>query len=283
MRDGWAFVDVETTGLNAEWDRIVSVSVLAYDGAGRPDGELHSLVNPERDPGPVHIHGLTRERLAGAPVFEALAPHVTDLVQGRVLVAHNAQFDYKFLHAEAKRSSAELPTTHRLCTVALSRRLDLPIDNHKLATVAAYWGVQQQAAHDARDDVRVLREIFLHSQALATRLGIELPVMACSGRGAVVYPAAVPRVPSPYLNPGTWAPPARLVQGMKIVITGPTVRPRHEFARDLSSRGFDVMNSVSGQTRLVVCNEPAHVSVKHEKARTTGIPVLTERTRRPAG
>lgn len=273
---GWAFVDVETTGLNPSWDRVVSVSVLAFDPAGRLEGELHSLVDPQRDPGPVHIHGLTRERLAGAPLFEALAPRVGELTHGRVLVAHNAQFDYKFLHAETERAAVALPTTHRLCTVALSRRLDLPVENHKLATVAAYWGVRQHAAHDARDDVRVLREVFLHCQAFAHRLGVELPVVPCSGRGAIVYPASIPRVPSPFANPRTWTPPARLVQGMKVVITGTTVRPRQELAKDLTSRGLDVMNSVSGQTRLVLCNEPSHQSVKHEKAHAAGIPVLTE-------
>jgi DNA polymerase III subunit epsilon len=276
MDAGWAFVDVETTGLNPSWDRVVSVSVLALDAQGRLDGELHTLVDPQRDPGPVHIHGLTSERLAGAPLFHELAPRVRDLVHGRVLVAHNAQFDYRFLHAESERSSVSLPTTHRLCTVALSRRLDLPVDDHKLATVAAYWGVRQLAAHDARDDVRVLREVFAHSEALARQLGVELPVMPCTGRGAVVHPASIPRVPSVFVNPKTWVPPARLVQGMKIVITGPTARPRLELARDLSERGFDVMNSVSSQTRLVVCNEPGHASVKHDKARAAGIPVVTE-------
>jgi DNA polymerase-3 subunit epsilon len=276
LSDGWAFVDVETTGLNPAWDRVVSVSVLAFDRAGRQDGELHTLIDPQRDPGPVHIHGLTSERLRGAPLFHMVAPRVRELTAGRVLVAHNAQFDYRFLHAEAQRASTTLPTTHRLCTVALSRRLDLPVVNHKLATVAAYWGVRQHAAHDARDDVRVLREVFSHAEAYARRIGVELPVMSCEGRGAVVYPARVPRVASPYVNPKAWIPPARLVQGMKIVITGPTARPRLELAEDLAARGFDVMNSVSGQTRLVVCNEPAHVSVKHEKARSTGIPVVTE-------
>lgn len=276
MSSGWVFVDVETTGLNPSWDRVVSVSAVAFDEGGRPAGELHTLVDPQRDPGPVHIHGLTRERLAGAPVFDDIASHVVGLAGGRILVAHNAQFDYKFLHAETERSAVPLPTTHRLCTVALSRRLDLPVNNHKLATVAAYWGVPQLAAHDARDDVRVLREVFLQSEALARRLGVELPVMACTGRGAPVYPAAVPRVPSPYANPKSWTPPARLVQGMKIVITGETRRPRQTLARQLSELGFDVMNSVSGQVRLLVCNEPGHVSVKLEKARSLGIPVITE-------
>ena len=100
--------------------------------------------------------------------------------------------------------------------------------------------------------------------------------MACTGRGAPVYPASISRVPSPYANPRSWTPPARLIQGMEIVITGTTTRSRQALARQLSELGFDVMNSVSSQTRLLVCNEPAHVSVKHEKALALGIPVVTE-------
>jgi DNA polymerase-3 subunit epsilon len=89
------------------------------------------------DPGPVHVHGLTRERLAGAPSFEQIAPELLGMLEGRILVALNAAFDHRFLAAEIERAG-------------LKR---LPVPDHKLPTLAGYWGVPQERAHDAARDV----------------------------------------------------------------------------------------------------------------------------------
>jgi DNA polymerase-3 subunit epsilon len=91
----WALVDVETSGLRPGRDRVLSLAVLTLDAHGNQTGEFSTLLNPGCDPGPVHIHGLTSARLAGAPTFEAIAPQVRELLNSRVLVAHNAQFDLR--------------------------------------------------------------------------------------------------------------------------------------------------------------------------------------------
>ena len=69
---GYAVVDVETTGL-ARHDRIISAAVYRLDARGDVEDHWYTLVNPERDPGPVWIHGLTSEVLAGAPLFADIA------------------------------------------------------------------------------------------------------------------------------------------------------------------------------------------------------------------
>ena len=121
----FALVDVETTGLSAQSDRIVQVAVRQVDRYGNTQHAWHSLVDPGRDPGPTHIHGVTSKMLVGAPSFAVVAPVVGELVAGRVLVAHNAVFDWGFLQAESLRCVAELDSSYRLCTLALARRLDL--------------------------------------------------------------------------------------------------------------------------------------------------------------
>lgn len=63
---GYAVVDVETTGL-ARDDRIISAAVYRLDAHGEVEDHWYTLVNPERDPGPVWIHGLTSDVLEGAP------------------------------------------------------------------------------------------------------------------------------------------------------------------------------------------------------------------------
>ena len=46
-----------------------------------------------------------------------------------------------------------------MCTVELARRLDLGVENLRLETLAAHWGVTQMKPHDALDDALVLAQI----------------------------------------------------------------------------------------------------------------------------
>ena len=281
---GYAVVDVETSGLSPAHHRVLQVAVTQVE----PDGSLgrswSSLLDPGCDPGPVHVHGLTRERLAGAPQYQEIAASLDEHLRGRVLVAHNARFDWGFLAAESERARAPLSVTQRMCTLALSRSLDLPVSNLTLATVAAYWGVVQQRAHDATDDVRVLVEVLRHSLAAADRLGMSLPLTACGpgspdGRDAApVRPSPAPRVPCAWAWPGRWDGASAWVQGMKIVFTGPTARPREELVFLATGAGLDVMNSASSRTSVVVCETPGASTRKLAAARAHGIPVVDEQT-----
>lgn len=274
----WAVVDVETSGLSPRTHRVLSVAALALDEHGQPERSVVSLLNPGCDPGPVHIHGLTRRRLAGAPTFDAVLPELRQLLDGRVLVAHNAAFDHGFLDAEFRRAGASLPSTSRMCTLALSRRLGLDVTNPKLGTLAAYWEVRQRAAHDAGDDALVLSRILAHSVRLATELGLPLPVLDLRGRAAAPapWPERVLRVPCDWVNPGRLVMGGRLVRGMAVAITGPTSAPRTKLAATMQDAGLDVVNTVSARTSVVVCNDDASLSVKGKEARARGVVVISE-------
>ena len=276
----WAVVDVETSGLYPNNCRVLSVAALPLDPWGRPDGRpFTSLVNAGCDPGPVHIHGLTNQRLAGAPRFADVLPSILDVLDKRILVAHNAAFDHGFLAAEAQRAGTKLPVRQRLCTLALSRRLGLEVPNHRLDTLARYWGIPQRQAHDAHDDAQVLSGVFAHSMRLAAQLGMPLPLVSCDGRGGAAPNAAqVVKAPCPWRYPGPLRTGEPLRQGMKIVITGDTRLPREELIDRLTDAGLDVLNSVSRLTNALVCNN-AHLNTrKAVRARAEGTLVLPEAT-----
>ena len=274
---GWALVDVETSGLRAREHRVLSVAAITMDAAGRVQDEFSTLLNPGCDPGPVHIHRLTRERLSGAPTFDAVIGPLTRMLDGRTLVAHNAAFDHGFLVEEARRAGATLPTATRLCTVTLARRLQLDVPDVKLGTLARHWGIRQDNAHDALDDARTLTHVFRRSVDLAESLGLGLPIVAC-GASSRAYPDKVTRVPCPWREAGRFDPSVGLVQGTKIVITGPTNVPRAELAHRLADAGMDVMNSLSGRTGLLVVNAGAPYSRKLERAAEFGTPIVDEAT-----
>ncbi|MCX4910793.1 exonuclease domain-containing protein [Streptomyces sp. NBC_00878] len=68
----WALIDVETSVLVPRRDRMLSVAVVTISPEGEQSGEFSTLLNPGCDPGPVEVHGLTAERLRGAPTFAHL-------------------------------------------------------------------------------------------------------------------------------------------------------------------------------------------------------------------
>jgi len=272
---GYAVVDVETSGLRPQSDRLLQVAVTQVAPDGAIEAEWSTLLDPGCDPGPVHVHGLTRERLAGSPQYEAVSRHVAGLTAGRVLVAHNARFDWAFLSAESDRARARLDIDRRLCTMAVTRRLDLPVSDLKLSSVAAYWGVRQVRPHDAVDDTRVVVEILRHSLALAHRLDAHLPLASCS-EAPRAHPPAAPRPVCPWRYPGKWHRGAPLRQGMKIAFTGDTSAPREALITSAAASGLDVMNNVSSRTSLLVCNSLFSGTTKATKAQQHDTPTVTE-------
>jgi DNA polymerase III subunit epsilon len=275
----WAVVDVETSGFQPDRGRVLSVAALALDAAGRPEQQFSTLIDAGVDPGPVHVHGLTREKLAGAPRFEQIASELLGVLEGRILVAHNAAFDHRFLASEVARVGLKMPVEQRLCTLALSRRLGLAVPNHKLATLAGYWGVPQKRAHDALDDVGVLARILTHSLLLAARLDLPLPLVGCDGKGEIGAGAARPSTPRcPWRNPGRLQPGGPLVQGMRLAVTGAVSEPREQLVERLLAAGLDVGRSVSRLTSVLVTSNPYFRTRKAERARAEGIPVIDEAT-----
>ncbi|MDX3063668.1 TerD family protein [Streptomyces clavifer] len=274
----WAVVDVETSGLVARRDRVLSVAVVTLGPDGVQTGEFSALLNPGCDPGPVHVHGLTSERLRGAPVFGDIAGEIAAMLQNRVLVAHNAQFDYDFLAHEFARAGLRLPVAQRLCTLALNRRVDPPTDDLRLGTLAAHYGVTQLAAHDALDDSRVLAGVLRGTLRDAAQLGLPLPLVACPPRQDPKFTPRSPKASCDFRNPGRLTADGPLVQGMKVAVTGETATPRSELIDRIAAAGLNPMSSVSRHTSVLVTNDGASGSAKARRAHAEGVPVIDELT-----
>ncbi|MEV6195190.1 DEDDh family exonuclease [Streptomyces sp. NPDC051920] len=296
---GYAVVDVETTGL-ARDDRIISAAVYRLDARGEVEDHWYTMVNPERDPGPVWIHGLTSDMLEGAPLFRDVAEEFADRLAGRVLVAHNAVFDWSMIAREYARADREAPVRQRLCTIALSKELGLPLPNHKLESLAAHFGVVQQRAHHALDDARVLAEAFRPSLAAAAEGGVRLPLLEClplkewsdspaaprigrqsGGYGSGGYPSGSwrpsrKRPACPYPNPGRYTADKPLKQGMRVAFSGDTSVDRELLEDRAVEAGLHVATSLSRLTSLLVTNDPDSGTSKTAKAQQFGTPVVDE-------
>jgi DNA polymerase-3 subunit epsilon len=217
--------------------------------------------------------------LAAQPPYPSVMTELAGLLRGRVLVAHNAKFDWQFLAAESRRAQHELPVTRRLCTIDLTRRLDLPVARLSLDSVASYYGIARVRAHDAIDDMRVMSEVLLQLLIAAEQVDLALPFVSCDptdARGA--YPVRTIRRQCDWSYPGRWIPGERLVQGMKAAITGETRTPREMLAARAADVGLDVVNTVSGKTSVLVTNDPDLDTRKVRNARTHGVPIMSEAT-----
>jgi DNA polymerase-3 subunit epsilon len=154
---GFAVVDVETTGSRSAADRVTEVAVAVVQGE-RCEVVFDTLVNPER-PIPAAATRITRitdEMVRSAPTFDVVADGLLNVLAGRVFVAHNARFDWRFLSTELRRARALGLEGPRLCTVRLARRLMAGLESYSLDGLAEYCGVENPARHRAGGDAWTL-------------------------------------------------------------------------------------------------------------------------------
>ncbi len=155
-----AFLDLETTGTDASRDRITEVGIVwMQDGA--ETGEWSTLVDPgvAIPPAIQALTGIDNAMVRGAPPFESIADDLADRLQGCVLVAHNARFDYGFLKAGFRRLGRRFQSDV-LCTVRLSRQLYPEYGSHGLDALVARHRLGHEGRHRALGDARLIARFF---------------------------------------------------------------------------------------------------------------------------
>lgn len=102
-RPVFSVLDTETTGLSARRYRILEVGVCLLDARFREVGRWETLVDPQCRVTNSHLHGVSQAMVTGAPRFGEMYRELADVLDGTVLIAHNATFDAGFLDAEHNR------------------------------------------------------------------------------------------------------------------------------------------------------------------------------------
>lgn len=185
-------VDTETTGFRAS-DRIVEVAAVTLDLDGNVVDEWATLIDPGRDVGPTHIHGVTARMVAGAPTFSSIAGDLAERLDGAVFAAHNVPFDARMLGYEYRRCGVPFQVEVALDTLSATRA--------KLGVACASHGVELLDAHAALNDARATAQLLVACAALLSgTVAMPLvfpPMMPPSGRthhrpGQTVAPGATP-------------------------------------------------------------------------------------------
>lgn len=131
---------------------------------------VHAVMPPanfrEFDPGNTKIHGLSQDYIVGAPEWDEIHERLVRFSRGLPLLAHNASFERSVIvQTSDELGFAPHPFAYH-CTLKMARDLDKAAPNHKLDTLAARYGIEQKAHHDAGDDSRVGALLALHLLSL---------------------------------------------------------------------------------------------------------------------
>lgn len=155
--------DTETTGSKPPFARMTEIGCYKVKN-GEIVGEFESLVNPHTviPMNIVALTGITNEMAQDAPNFFEIMPELLRFIGDSVLVAHNAGFDMRFLDYEIGRVVPHRKLINpNLCTVRLSRKLLPNIKNHRLHTIAEYYGITIRNRHRAAGDALATAQIFV--------------------------------------------------------------------------------------------------------------------------
>ncbi len=158
--------DTETTGLDpADGHRIIQIGAVEIIDLVPSGRDYMTLIDPEReiDEGAARIHGITTEKLAGAPKFAEIVDDFLAFVGDAPLVAHNAEFDRRFLNAELERLGRDpLPGERFVDTLEIARA-KFPGQKNSLDVLCRRFGIDNsmRTLHDALLDCRILAEVYL--------------------------------------------------------------------------------------------------------------------------
>lgn len=156
----YAIVDIETTGGHALANGITEIAIVLHNGR-ETEGKFQTLINPGVAI-PRYITaltGITNEMVRKAPRFEAIADKIHQLLQGRIFVAHNVNFDYSFLIHHLREAGYEL-NTRKLCTVRMSRKVFPGFPSYSLGNLCRELRIPISDRHRAMGDVLATVQVF---------------------------------------------------------------------------------------------------------------------------
>ncbi len=156
----YAIVDIETTGGYAAANGITEISIHVFDGTTVIE-KFETLINPGQ-PIPYYITamtGISDKMVATAPAFETVAEKIYTILQDKVFIAHNVNFDYSFVNSHLKEAGFDL-NVKKLCTVRLSRKIFPGFPSYSLGKLCQSLDIKITDRHRAGGDTAATVQLF---------------------------------------------------------------------------------------------------------------------------
>lgn len=167
----YSVIDLETTGSNSNGQKIIEIGIINYDG-DKVEEVFSTLINPEKfiGHGITMITGITNEMVKDSPKFYEVAKKIVEMTEGRIFVAHNIFFDYRFLQREFQELGY-LFKREVFCTCKTSRSVFPGLPSYSLQRLCEHFEIPRKEAHralsDAEDCLEVLKLISHKTQIKA--------------------------------------------------------------------------------------------------------------------
>ena len=196
----YVVVDTETTG-GSHWlhDKITEIAAVVVRN-GEIVEVFETLVNPQRPIPPFvsRLTNITWDMVKDAPTFDRVVPDLMRVLEGNVFVAHNANFDWRFITSEISRTTGRQLRGRRLCTVKMARKVLPQLSRRSLDHVARFYGVEIRNRHRAGGDalatakclVRMLSD--LADRGCGTWADLQTLLRAPAGRRRKRRPPGMP-------------------------------------------------------------------------------------------
>lgn len=154
-------IDVETTGFSPVENELIEISAIKYKGTDKI-ATFSTLIKPKAlIPYRItDITGITNEMVKNSPQVEKVMPELIEFIGNSPIVAHNANFDYKFIQSYSNNSFSKNKV---IDTVAISRKMYPNLPNHKLGTIAKQIGITEEGFHRAEFDCECCAKIYIKS------------------------------------------------------------------------------------------------------------------------
>lgn len=159
--------DTETTGFDpSTGDRVVEIGCVEMINQVLTGEIYHVYINPERDmpQSAFDVHGLSSEFLSDKPKFAEIAEDFMRFIgDDSQLVAHNANFDMKFVNAELSLlSHPPYPTSRVVDTLMLARRKH-PMGPNSLDALCSRYSIDnsKREKHGALLDAELLADVYI--------------------------------------------------------------------------------------------------------------------------
>lgn len=156
----YVILDIETTGGKYNEEGVTEIAIHRFDGHQVVD-QFISLVNPEKEIQPfvVNLTGINNTMLRTAPKFYEVAKRIVNITEDAVIVAHNAQFDYRILRTEFRRLGYNYERK-TLCTVELAKQLIPDAESYSLGKLVRSLGIPVSDRHRANGDALATLKLF---------------------------------------------------------------------------------------------------------------------------
>lgn len=168
-------LDVETTGLDPQWDEIIQVGCIRVRD-GVIVAQYESLVNPgfEIDSYITKLTGITNEMLSTAPSVEQIAPDIQTFIGNDCIVGHNVTFDINFLYDTFEKCGLSPLKNDFICTRRLAYRVFPGWDSYKLKILVEKLKLPDGAFHNAMADTMHTYNAYEYMKKYTLENGIEI-------------------------------------------------------------------------------------------------------------